>query len=322
MMKLRAETLAQEGRMLEFQAHMREEQEAEEAFNLQSQQINEAEEAIVLQSQQIIRNNIVAVIDNSMDGLENPNNDRNKTKITHDIEEKQHSKIEHSIQKTCENLQVREAGCHQEGPSDHEDEQKVLMKKDLKTLIELVNENTISSVSIDPQIFKSSIFKEADKLITVNDHFPSLLKAVGQEINNQDDLTNEEDDIKTEFEKVKGAYVNLENTPLNLSKATLEIRDPNLNFSNEEINWVQQLDQNLQKSLKIFVRPEFFRAVINFRLAKISLREFSKVMLAGRPARTYCFLMIMSNLPYFKDLTTKYLLMNQIFMKSKLNFHF
>ena len=123
MMKLRAETMAQEGRMLEVQAHMREEQEAEEAF--------------ILQSQQIIRNNIVAVIDNSMDGLENQNNDRNKTKITHDIEEKQHSKIEHSIQKTCENLQVREAGCHQEGPSDHEDEQKVLMKKDLKTLIEL-----------------------------------------------------------------------------------------------------------------------------------------------------------------------------------------
>ena len=322
MMKLRAETMAQEGRRLEVQARMREEQEtqeAEEAIVLQCPQIQEAEEAIALQSQQIIRKiRNSAVIANSMDGLENPNSDMNKSKITHDMEEKQHSKIEDSVPNTCDNLQVREAVCHQEGTSDYEDEQKVFMKKDLQTLIELVNENKISSISIDPQIFKSSIFKEADKLITVNDHFHSLMRAVGQEMDNQNE--NEEDDIKTEFEKVKGT--NVENMPLNLSKATLEIRDPNLNFSNEEINWVQQLDQNLQKSLKIFVRPEFFRAVINFRLEKIGLKEFSKVMLAGRPARTYCFLMIMSNLPYFKDLTTKYLFNWNQMMKSKLNFHF
>ena len=284
-MKYRAEMMAQEGRMLEIQAQMREEQE-----------IRETEEAFILQSLQINRNNRVAVNANSMDGvLENSNRDRNNQEMTNYMEDEQHSKVKDSVPKTGENQKGKEE-------STYEDDQKVFMKKDLKTLIEVVSENPINSISIDPQIFKSSIFKEADKLITVNTHFHSLLKAVGEEIHGQDESTNEEDNIKTEE---KGTMDQLEIKPLNLSKVTLEIRDPNLNFTNEEMNWVQQLDQNLQKSLKIFVRPEFFRAVVNFRLEKISLMEFSRVMLAGRPARTYCFLMIMSNLPYFKDLTTQ-----------------
>ena len=287
MMKYRAEMMAQEGRMLEIQAQMCEEQE-----------IRETEEAFILQSRQINRNNTLVVNANIMDeGQESSNRDRNYPEATNYMEDQRHSKVKDSVPKTGENQKGKE-----ESTSAYEDDQKVFMKKDLKTLIEVVSENPINSISIDPQIFKSSIFKEADKLITVNTHFHSLLKAVGQEIHGQDESTNEEDNIKTEE---KGTMDHLEIKPLNLSKVTLEIRDPNLNFTNEEMNWVQQLDQNLQKSLKIFVRPEFFRAVVNFRLEKISLMEFSRVMLAGRPARTYCFLMIMSNLPYFKDLTTQ-----------------
>ena len=287
MMKYRAEMMAQEGRMLEIQAQMCEEQE-----------IRETEEAFILQSRQVNRNNTLVVNANRMDeGQESSNRHRNYPEATNYIEKEQHSKVKDSVPKTGENQKGKE-----ESTSAYEDNQKIFMKKDLKTLIEVVSENPINSISIDPQIFKSSIFKEADKLITVNTHFHSLLKAVGQEIHGQDESTNEEDNIKTEE---KGTMDHLEIKPLNLSKVTLEIRDPNLNFTNEEMNWVQQLDQNLQKSLKIFVRPEFFRAVVNFRLEKISLMEFSRVMLAGRPARTYCFLMIMSNLPYFKDLTTQ-----------------
>ena len=131
-----------------------------------------------------------------------------------------------------------------------------------------------------------------------------MLKAVGQEIHiQQDKRIKEEKNNEIDSESME-KYEN-ENRPLDLTKAAIELKVPEFHFTTEEMNWIDQMDQNLQKSLKVFIRPEFFRAVINVRLEKISLMEFSRVMMAGRPARTYCFLMIMSNLPYFKDLTTQ-----------------
>ena len=110
-MKYRAEMMAQEGRMLEIQAQMREEQE-----------IRETEEAFILQSLQINRNNRVAVNANSMDGvLENSNRDRNNQEMTNYMEDEQHSKVKDSVPKTGENQKGKEE-------STYEDDQKVFMK--------------------------------------------------------------------------------------------------------------------------------------------------------------------------------------------------
>ena len=277
MMKYQAEVMAREGRMLEIKAQMCEEQEIEA-------QIHETEQEMAYsRPTQMFRSHPVTIA---------------TTTIIEDHHRQTTIKERERFPYNCENFNGIEVVREQEGTSAYEEEQKVFMKKDIKTLTEIVNENPNNSQSLDPQIFKSSVFKEADKLIAGNFHFNSLLKAVGQEIQIQEKIIKE--DIKEDLDNKS-----IEDMPLNLSKPYLEIREPEFHFTNEEMNWIGQMDQNLQRSLKVFVRPEFFRAVVNIRLGKISLMEFSRVMMAGRPARTYCILMIMSNLPYFKDLTSQ-----------------
>ena len=179
MMKYQAEVMAREGRMLEIKAQMCEEQEIEA-------QIHETEQEMAYsRPTQMFRSHPVTIA---------------TTTIIEDHHRQTTIKERERFPYNCENFNGIEVVREQEGTSAYEEEQKVFMKKDIKTLTEIVNENPNNSQSLDPQIFKSSVFKEADKLIAGNFHFNSLLKAVGQEIQIQEKIIKEEQDIKVDFD--------------------------------------------------------------------------------------------------------------------------
>ena len=81
---------------------------------------------------------------------------------------------------------------------------------------------------------------------------------------------------------------------------------PVLSFTCEEMDWVDKIQQTMAICTKAVIREAVYQAVIDNWRGDITHSEMLGVFAEGKSRQAYMHILIMSNLPYFQDLTSRY----------------
>ena len=166
------------------------------------------------------------------------------------------------------------------------------LNEDLTNLHDLIIRDELPG--LDSEIFKSSLFREAEQLIAGDTGMNQILKQFtvdtgsGQD-SDQDTATERKPQNLYQLEEAcRGKNLSMKKTTqrewITLNENNL-LSTPTFNplpefeFSRDELYMVLRLNDNIRKALKCTIRPEFFQSVIDFRLEKINRMQFMKVQL-------------------------------------------
>ena len=94
--------------------------------------------------------------------------------------------------------------------------------------------------------------------------------------------------------------------PKELKSATIPTSVPQLSFTSEEMDWVDKIQQTMAICTKSVIREAVYQAVIDNWKGDITHSEMLGIFAKGKARQGYMHILIMSNLPYFQDLSSRY----------------
>ena len=80
---------------------------------------------------------------------------------------------------------------------------------------------------------------------------------------------------------------------------------PVLGFTSEEMDWVDKIQQTMAICTKSVIREAVYQAVIDNWKGDITHSEMLGIFATGKARQAYMHILIMSNLPYFQDLSSR-----------------
>ena len=80
---------------------------------------------------------------------------------------------------------------------------------------------------------------------------------------------------------------------------------PVLGFTSEEMDWVDKIQQTMAICTKSVIREAVYQAVIDNWKGEITHSEMLGIFAKGKARQAYMHILIMSNLPYFQDLSSR-----------------
>jgi len=188
--------------------------------------------------------------------------------------------------------------------------QQLLLRKDIKRFFADLIQQPASDQNIDTTSFQSNIFIEAENLLN-NSPFLTLLDTTRREGNDQAELSIPQDrHIKQEGGKLiikvekpaieEGSVVKEQNKVV-----PIPTTDPELKFTSTEMDWVDKIQQTMAICTKSVIREAVYQAVIDNWRGLITHGEMLGILAQGKARQAYMHILIMSNLPYFQDLTSR-----------------
>lgn len=75
--------------------------------------------------------------------------------------------------------------------------------------------------------------------------------------------------------------------------------------TDEEINWVDQIFRNMSICTKTMIQPSFYKAMIDVWRGVINHQQLLGVLVQGKSSQAYMHILIMANLPYFNDISSR-----------------
>ena len=80
---------------------------------------------------------------------------------------------------------------------------------------------------------------------------------------------------------------------------------PEFRFTFEEDAWITQIYDTTKKCTRNMIRPVVYQAMIDVWRGARSYGQLLGVLAEGKSCQAYMHIIIMANLPYFKDLSSK-----------------
>lgn len=199
--------------------------------------------------------------------------------------------------------------------SDGDQDQQVFLRQDIKHLFAELVQQTTSGHCLESTIFstnfQSKVFLEADNLLT-NSPFLTLLKKMSSEPKEPNDISSSTILSRTEAEaehdelkiKVEKDIIGETNTK-ELKSFSAPTSVPVLGFTSEEMDWVDKIQQTMAICTKSVIREAVYQAVIDNWKGDITHSEMLGIFATGKARQAYMHILIMSNLPYFQDLSSR-----------------
>ena len=90
-----------------------------------------------------------------------------------------------------------------------------------------------------------------------------------------------------------------------LQSFSLPTTDPDLRLTSTDMDWVDKIQQTMAITTKAVIREAVYQAVIDNWQGVITHSELLGILAQGKARQAYMHILIMSNLPYFQDLTPR-----------------
>jgi len=175
--------------------------------------------------------------------------------------------------------------------------QKDFLYEDIKSLfLELVDPEK-GDRSLEGKTFSSDLFLDSQNILENSPFSMLLTKTDSISAVNQEDSTN--NDLEKSID-----------SGIKTVKNQLKVWDFNsvsamFNFHSSDMNWVDKIHQTMAICTKSMIRNTAYQAVIDNWRGEISHQKMLEILAKGRSRQAYMHILIISNLPYFKDLSAR-----------------
>jgi len=193
---------------------------------------------------------------------------------------------------------------------DDDHVQQFLLRKDIKQFFADLIQQPASDQTIDTTSFRSNIFIEAENLLH-DSPFLTLLDTTRGEVSDQAECDiSQGRNIKQEeghltIKKERHANEEGEADKAQNKVGPIPTAHPDLKFTSTEMDWVDKIQQTMAICTKSVIREAVYQAVIDNWRGLITHREMLGILAQGKARQAYMHILIMSNLPYFQDLTSR-----------------
>ena len=175
--------------------------------------------------------------------------------------------------------------------------QKDFLYEDIKSLfLELVDPEKVDC-SLEGKTFSSDLFLD-NQIILENSPFSMLLTRPDSR-----SAVNQENSTNNDLEKsIDSGIMTVKNQ--------LKVWDFNsvgamFDFHNSDMDWVDKIHQTMAICTKSMIRNTAYQAVIDNWRGEISHQKMLEILGQGKSRQAYMHILIISNLPYFKDLSSR-----------------
>eukprot|EP00092_Neocalanus_flemingeri_P027686 GFUD01030051.1.p1 GENE.GFUD01030051.1~~GFUD01030051.1.p1 ORF type:complete len:877 (+),score=166.00 GFUD01030051.1:322-2952(+) len=241
---------------------------------------------------------------------------------TENIDDEQVSTISDDV------LLVKERQEEEEVPNSEGDkDQQLYLRQDIKQLFAELIYQARSNPGFDSTVFQSKVFLEADDLLS-NSPLRTLLKTMSFDSKKKVDpkmpgfshenVSNSSfgcktfqnsSELRTEPPEL---IIKVEKDMDEENKGTKELKSviipqnvPELSFTSEEMDWVDKIQQTMAICTKSVIREAVYQAVIDNWAGEITHCAMLEIIAKGKARQAYMHILIMSNLPYFQDLSSR-----------------
>ena len=187
--------------------------------------------------------------------------------------------------------------CTEDFSEEADQRQKDFLYEDIKSLfLELVDPEKVDC-SLEGKTFSSDLFLD-NQIILENSPFSMLLTRPDSR-----SAVNQENSTNNDLEKsIDSGIMTVKNQ--------LKVWDFNsvgamFDFHNSDMDWVDKIHQTMAICTKSMIRNTAYQAVIDNWRGEISHQKMLEILGQGKSRQAYMHILIISNLPYFKDLSSR-----------------
>jgi len=189
-----------------------------------------------------------------------------------------------------------------------EHDQQVYLHADIKHLFSELLEEANSNPTFELTRFQSKVFLEANDLLKnspLQTLFNTMIEGKEKDGIKQSYISKvfkRNGQLEVKIEKV----IDKEDTTIKELKSVALLKNaPEFRFTSEEMDWVDKIQQTMAICTKSMIREQTYQAVIDNWRGEITHSDLLGVLEEGKARQAYMHILIMSNLPYFRDLTSR-----------------